>query len=115
IIHVVRDPLKVIQSFLNHILFFREDRITDPHSPEWFIRKHLPHLDLLPDAESRACYFYLRWNQWIEEAIDGRRYLLHRIEDGPQALADFLGAAPGQEIADDTTCNAYDQWPDHMR
>jgi hypothetical protein len=115
IVHVVRDPLAVIRSFLNHIRFFRDDCSERARPAEQFIRRHLPHLNLLPDAISRACYFYLRWNQMIEESIAGRRYILHPIESSPTALLAFLGIDPTATVFLDPTCNAYTKWPDHMR
>jgi hypothetical protein len=114
LIHVVRDPLKVLRSFLNNILFFRENRFEHCHAQEQFIRTHLPHLDLLPDPASRACYYYLRWNQMVQEAAAGRKYLLYRIETGAQPVLDFLGRASTVVLPDDT-CNAYHKWPEHMR
>jgi hypothetical protein len=115
IVHVVRDPLHVIRSFLNHIRFFRDDCGERARPAEQFIRRHLPHLNFLPDAVSRACYFYLRWNQMIEESIAGRRYILHPIESSPSALLAFLGVDPSVTVFHDPTCNAYTKWPDHMR
>jgi hypothetical protein len=115
IIHVVRDPLQVIRSFLNNLLFFREDRNEYRRAEEQFLYTHLPHLDFLPDPVSRACYYYLRWNQMIEESIAGRKYLLYPIERGPQVLLNFMGCAADGVALPDATCNAYSKWPDHMR
>ncbi len=115
IIHVVRDPLKVIRSLLNNICYFRTDDPEQAHAGEQFIRRHLPHLDVLPDAATRACYYYLRWNQMIEEAAGARRYLRHAIENGPGPVLDFVGADPGLDVPDDPACNAYRHWPDHLR
>ena len=115
LIHIVRDPLKVIGSFLNNLLFFREDRPGYRHAQEQFLYDHLPHLESLPDPVSRACYYYLRWNQTIEEAGRGRRYLLYPIERGPGVLLEFLSRSPESVELQDAACNAYARWPDHMR
>jgi hypothetical protein len=115
IIHVVRDPLNVIRSFLNNLLFFREDRASFRHAPEQFLYEHLPHLDFLPDPVSRACFYYLRWNQMIEESIGDRKYLLYPIENGPDTLLKFMGLDSGEHALPDNSCNAYSKWPDHMR
>ncbi|HEV3385052.1 MAG TPA: hypothetical protein VG097_09555 [Gemmata sp.] len=115
IIHVVRDPLNVIRSFLNNLLFFREDRASFRHAPEQFLYEHLPHLEFLPDPVSRACFYYLRWNQMIEESIGDRRYLLFPIENGPDTLLKLMGLDSGEHALPDNSCNAYSKWPDHMR
>ncbi len=115
IIHVVRDPLKVIRSFLNNLLFFREDRANFRHAQEQFLYEHLPHLEFLPDPVSRACFYYLRWNQMIEESIGGRKYLLYPIESGPDTVLKFLGLSSEQVALPDDSCNAYSKWPEHMR
>lgn len=113
LIHVVRDPLKVIRSFLNNICFFREERAS-LHPEEAFILRHLPQLELLGDAASRASYYYLRWNQMIEESVGGRRYFRHRIEDDPKDLLAFLGVNPDWPVSPEPT-NAFSHWPGHMR
>ncbi len=59
IIHVVRDPLKVIRSFLNNLLFFREARANFRHAQEQFLYEHLPHLELLPDRVTRSLLLLL--------------------------------------------------------
>lgn len=115
IIHVVRDPLKVIRSFLNNLLFFREGRANFRHAQEQFLYEHLPHLELLPDPVSRACFYYLRWNQMIEESIGDRKYLLYPIENGPETVLRFMGIASDRVELPDHSCNAYSKWPDHMR
>jgi hypothetical protein len=115
IIHVVRDPLKVIRSFLNNLLFFREDRPKFRHAQEQFLYDHLPHLEFLPDPVSRACFYYLRWNQIIEESIGDRNRLLYPIENGPETVLKFLGLTTGQVNLPDDSCNAYAKWPQHMR
>jgi hypothetical protein len=115
IIHGVRDPVKVIRSFLNDIQFFRADKPEDCHHHEQFIRKHLPLLNYISDPVCRACYYYIRWNQKVEESAGGHRYLLHRIEGDPAILLRELGLSFQQSDYQETNCNSFANWPSELK
>ena len=87
VIHVVRNPVKVVNSFCNYIDYFKEgDGI---NSYEQFIYRHFPELKEEMPQYDRACLYYVRWIQMIEK----HEVFLYKIEKGPQPLLDFLGAS----------------------
>jgi hypothetical protein len=89
VIHVVRHPIKVVNSFLNYLEYFHEPSICPAPNPiyESFIYKHAPVLKKYPAPFERAAMYYVLWNEMIES-----RTLLGRIkaEDGPRSLLDLL-------------------------
>ena len=86
VIHVVRDPVKVVHSFCNYIDYFKSH--VGANSYEQFIYRHIPELQLEMSQYDRACLYYVRWNEMIEKANPA---LFYRIEDDPQKVVDFLG------------------------
>lgn len=86
VIHVVRDPVKVVHSFCNYIDYFKSH--VGSNSYEQFIYRWVPELQKEMPQYDRACLFYVRWNEMIER---GKPALFHRIEDDPQRVVDFLG------------------------
>jgi len=86
IIHLVRNPIKVINSFCNYVDYFQEDKPTNLY--EKFIWEYVPELSEIESQYDRAAWFYVRWNQMIDSAcVD----LFHRIEDGPEPVLEFVG------------------------
>ena len=85
IIHVVRNPIKVINSFCNHIGYFKEK--TPQNIYEEFIYSFLPELKEEMSYYERSSLYYIRWNQLIEKANPD---LFHRIEDNPIKIFDFI-------------------------
>lgn len=63
IIHLVRDPIKVIQSFGNKLQYFRHK----PNPWESFIYTHLPELKEIKDPITRCSAYYVLWNLKIEK------------------------------------------------
>lgn len=102
IIHVVRNPFKVINSFVVGMNYFREENLDEewedvtytPRDYHRFIYKYVPELKTPMHPASRAALYYVRWNQLIEKKATGKNYLLFKVEKGPQQLFDFLGIAP---------------------
>jgi hypothetical protein len=94
IIHLVRHPNDVINSFCNHLKYFAEPNPTNQY--EEFIFTHLPELKARMTQYERGAMFYILWNQMIEKC--GRRKF-HRIEDPLQDLASVLNI-PLLEIED---------------
>lgn len=85
IIHVVRDPIKVVNSFCNYIDYFRLSEPTNAY--ENFIYSHIPELKKDMSRYDRAALYWIRWNQMIEKHnVD----LFHRIEDDPFTVLQFV-------------------------
>lgn len=103
IIHAVRDPIKVIFSFVVGWGYFSS------HEPVWMAPTGVPRMDryhryiynVVPSlAErmhplTRASRYYVAWNLLIERNAAGpRRVLRHRVEDGPEELFEFFRLKP---------------------
>jgi hypothetical protein len=110
VIHVVRNPFKVIGSLVGYgFRQFSKSSPTefedDPYhfKYEKFIYENLPELGEEKYSQiDRACLFYVRWNGMIEKS--GRVELFHRIEDGTEQLRkhfQFDG-----ECYENTSCNS---------
>lgn len=88
VVHVVRDPVRVVNSFCNYIDFFKS------HSPsndyEHFIYARLPELGSKMPQYDRAALYWVRWNQMVERSSPA---YFHRVEDGPAGVLGFLGKA----------------------
>lgn len=90
IIHVVRNPIKVVSSFVNHIDYFAGPQPGVNffnQRYEGFIYSHIPELTTPMTQYERACLYYIRWNEMIEKT----NAFFHRIEDGIQPIVDFVG------------------------
>lgn len=103
IIHVVRDPVKVVHSFCHHINYFN----TEPKTAwEDFIYNQLPELKTSMPRHDRACLYYIMWNEMIEKA---KISFFHRIENGPKPVMDFLGQYSESPFSN-TEVNTYKRW-----
>ena len=103
IIHVVRDPVKVVHSFCHHIKYFADEPKT---VWEDFIYNQLPELKVSMPHYDRACLYYIMWNELIEKAkID----LFHRIENGSNTVMGFLGQYSESPFSN-TEINTYKRW-----
>ena len=91
VVHVMRNPIRVVNSFCNHLDYFKQSCPSNKY--EEFIYKHLPELRQEIPQYDRACLFYVRWNEMI---VGHYRY---RIEDDPSKLIEFLGLN-GEPIQD---------------
>ena len=98
VIHLVRDPWRVLASFVNLPIF----RTTTPFSR--FIAEHQPQVFAHATAVDRAALYILCWNRWIELLAAGRR-IVHRVEDSPAALLRQLEIIPESSIFSDTRYN----------
>lgn len=84
IIHLVRNPLKVISSFVKNLGYFRNLKNS---SWEKFMCRHVPDLLETDDHLERACIYYLKWNEMIEQ----HDTIFHRIEDDVNVLLKQIG------------------------
>lgn len=83
VVHLVRHPKDVMDSFLRLMVY------THPtYGPyyQWMAEK-LPKLNALDRPEDRAAYWYIKLNQMIEPRAD----VFHRVEDDPRELLEKLG------------------------
>jgi hypothetical protein len=98
IIHLVRDPLKVIGSFVFDLKYFQPPE----SSSAWnrFIYQHLPHLPKLNSPVEQAASYYVEWNRMIEGACSRscNPFLFHRIEDGVENLLTFVEATSRDNV-----------------
>lgn len=96
IIHVVRNPLNVIRSFLIDFKYFAHNH-PDKSNPfnelefEEKIWRYLPKLSQINNALERVCYFYCEWNRMIEKKSTGKKIIRIKIEkDNTYEILDFL-------------------------
>jgi hypothetical protein len=96
IIHVVRDPIKVVGSMIGdgfknfsnpYPTHFEE--YPDHVAHEKLIYDHLPELSEDMPQIDRGCLFYVLWNRMIEES--GKVKFFHKIENDTAELREFLG------------------------
>lgn len=89
IIHVVRHPMDVINSFVIGLNYFQDWLPSDV----WhrFMYTHVPELRLDYHPLDRAALYYVRWNQMIEERSAGKAYFFCPVETITQKLFDYLG------------------------
>lgn len=92
IIHVVRKPMAVINSFVEGLGYFRDESFNEPYLKPYheFIYKYIPTLKQPLDAVSRAALYWLKWNDMIVRFSTGKRYYLHQIENKVDNLMAFL-------------------------
>jgi hypothetical protein len=88
IIHVVRHPMDVINSFVIGLNYFRE--WMPPDAWHWFIYTHVPELRLDYHPLERAALYYLRWNRMIEARSAGKPYFFCQVECITHQLFDYL-------------------------
>jgi hypothetical protein len=89
IIHVVRHPMDVINSFVLGLNYFREWLPADV----WhhFIYTHVPELRLDYHPLDRAALYYTHWNHMIETRSASKPYFFCQVETITHKLFDYLG------------------------
>lgn len=97
IIHVVRNPIKVVNSFCNYMHYFEDGEGKNGY--EQLIYRVLPSLKNDMPQYDRACLFYVEWNKMIEEHHPG---LFFRVEDDVTKVFDFLKIKPTTYFTDST-------------
>lgn len=86
ILHVVRNPVKVINSFCHYLGYFSATRTVW----EDFIYGNFPELLDVPSQVERATLFYILWNEMIETKSANRSYFRFCIE-ATEPVFEFLG------------------------
>lgn len=109
IIHIIRNPLEVISSFVKDFEYFSHPRWIRRERYHQFIYSHLPALHEYKNPVSAAVFFYLHWNIMIESQmyVTGKRYLFQRIEDMPSdELFEFVKIRKPDSYFSDTKVNS---------
>ncbi len=93
VIHVIRKPMKVINSFVSGFDYFKDDCLSRREYKEYheFIYNYIPRLadpKLIP--VDRAALYYVKWNEMIEQKSKGLKYFLYRVEQSPTKLLRWL-------------------------
>ena len=99
ILHVVRHPSKVINSFCNYIDYFTSHEPQNVY--EQFIYKTLPELTHEMPQYDRAALYYVLWNRMIEPYA-GLRW---DIEGNPNVVMNWLGIKG--EVFEDKSINTF--------
>lgn len=108
IIHIVRDPLKVIKSFSNKLEYWRDSNL---NQYENFIQRNLPGIEQYSGSLLRCCYFVINWNKRIE-SYSHRKYLRIRLEADTDMLLDYLKTPDTlRQNISRGVINAYESWP----
>lgn len=90
IIHLVRDPIKVISSTHIDANFFDPSQMNQISYMN-FVVQHLPELSCIDNRLEKNVMFYILWNRLVEKKSKSRKYYRLRIEDGiTQDFFDFL-------------------------
>lgn len=88
LIHIIRNPLKVLSSFFLDAKFF--DPKSEGQKP-WnsFVYKHMPSIEMEKSIVEKTCRYIIDWNRMIEKSKIEKIKI--RIEDYPyDSLAKFL-------------------------
>lgn len=102
IVHLIRHPIRVINSLLGMRFFAADSRYLT-----WanYAISHLPSIGSLDSEEDRTVAFYVRWNEMIETELPMSGFT-HRIEDDDLSLLYKLGIDPtGHTLFSDKTDN----------
>jgi hypothetical protein len=88
VVHLVRNPLKVLSSWVIDIQFFNPQTMNVAHFRK-FIYQHLPKIQEENSEIEKACRYLIEWNKIVEKTR--RDKILVRIEDFPYVnLINFL-------------------------
>lgn len=112
IIHVVRNPVRVINSFVKYLEYFvnRHPALWYPAKKyEAFIYYHCSDLYWDLSQEERAALYLIRWNKMIEKLSEGKDYILHRVEDDPQPIINFIGKERPESFFNDRKANSFEK------
>lgn len=95
VIHVVRNPIKVVHSFCNSLWYFQTE--TPQNEYEEFIYKYVPELTQKIPRLDRGCLYYVRWTQKILKHVKD----VYRVEQDLPKLFQHLGIVVPEELAPD--------------
>ena len=100
VIHVVRNPIKVVNSFCHYLNYFVSSNTVNGY--EEFVYTHLPELKKDMTQYDRTCLYWVLWNEMVERH---RPDYFFRVEDDVADLMNWLGKT-GDHFSDNTI-NSY--------
>ena len=113
VIHVVRNPINVVSSFVYDVEFF----MNGPKAAGYdtFVSKYLPALksmspcDTPMKAINKTVFFWTKWNKMVQQKSIGREYFRFNVEDKcTPELLDFLDVDdPPADIFDNDKINSW--------
>jgi hypothetical protein len=107
LIHIIRNPINVVNSFCNYLDYFTSSVPTNVY--EEFIFKHLPILKNSHISQFERCaLFYVEWNLMIEKNSKNN-VLFHKIEDSKQPLLEYFNKKNNSNIFSNTKINTYEK------
>ena len=84
-IHIIRNPIDVINSFCHNMNYFYDDPYSslDEFNKKYinFIYKHVPDIKKYKNPYEKAAYFYLYWNDQIERKLKNKNKIKIKIEE----------------------------------
>jgi hypothetical protein len=84
-IHVIRNPIDVINSFCHNMNYFYDEPYynLDEFNIKYlnFIYKHVPDIKKYKNPYERAACFYLYWNDQIEKKLKNKNKIKIKIEE----------------------------------
>lgn len=83
VIHVIRNPLKVVRSFYYGMDYFKSGVANNPW--EDYIYKYVPELKKDMSQLERCCLYYVLWNQMV-----CRKDLFYHVEEDVSKVLEFL-------------------------
>jgi hypothetical protein len=111
VIHMVRNPLKVVQSFMRYG-YFKEPFPSPPEEEigpyEDFIYRNIPELNFDMPQLDRACLYWIQWNELIDAT--GRVECRHRLEDSTEGLSKFIGSNGTYSKVSNASCEPGPKW-----
>jgi len=103
IIHVVRNPIKVISSTYFDVNFF-EDPLQKGYVK--FVLEHVPEISKIKNNLEKTVAYYVAWNRLIEEKLKNKEHLFINVEKAPsQKLFDYLEIPKTNKYFKDRTIN----------
>lgn len=112
IVHIVRDPIKVVTSFVNEFKYFEfnhpnQENPYNKNGWENKIYEFLPSLNKISTPMERACYFYTKWNETIEQTQNNRPYFFSQLESlSIKNLCNFLNLTFHEQYFKNTKINS---------
>jgi hypothetical protein len=84
-VHVIRNPIDVINSFCHNMNYFYDDPYSglDEFNRKYinFIYKHVPDIKKYKNPYEKAACFYLYWNDQIEKKLKNKNKIKIKIEE----------------------------------
>ena len=107
IIHVIRNPLKVISSTFIDAKFLDDNNKGQKRYSD-FVYQFLPNLKNIVNRLERVTCYYILWNEMVKKNSINKNYYLHKIEDGiNKNIFDFLEIEPKNNFYDNKKSNCW--------